>query len=236
MITAKDINAGYGKIQILYNINFMARDREIVTILGPNGSGKSTFLKTLAGHTDVYSGKIYLDDEDITKLPTYERVRRGIIYVRQINSIFLNLNVKENLLMAGYLLDKELFRERLETVLAEFPILKEYYSVKVRNLSGGERQILAIAMALLLRPKIIMLDEPSANLSPKLAEYIFRKICELRDKYNLTIIFAEQAVRKALEISDRAYLLVNGRIIFEGSSKELYEEPELGKLYLGIKK
>jgi branched-chain amino acid transport system ATP-binding protein len=235
MIKTETLNAGYGKIQVLYDINFLANSHEITTIVGPNGSGKSTFLKSIMGLTDIYSGKIFLGNQDITMYQPHERVKLGITYVRQLKGTFSNLTVKENLIMAGYLINKNQFEDRFEMVLQEFPILKQYLLRKVKTLSGGERQMLAMAMALITKPKIMMLDEPTANLAPKIAHEIFKKILNLRDSYNITFIIVEQIVRKSLEISDKAYLIVNGRILYEGESQKLLNNPDLGKLYLGIK-
>jgi len=234
MIETKELNAGYGKIHVLYDVNFTAKPREITVIVGPNGSGKSTLLKTIMGLTTVYSGSIVFEGKDVTTLPPHERAKIGLAYLPQLESTFSNLTVKENLIMAGYMLDEDEFKDRLEMVKNVFPIIQQYWTKKVRYLSGGERQMVAMAMALLRKPKVMMFDEPTAHLAPKIAFQVLSKIIELRDTLGLTIVLVEQSARKALEIGDRAYLLVSGRTIFEGSAKELLAHPELGKLYLGI--
>jgi len=234
MITTKELNAGYGKIHVLYDVNFVANPREITVIVGPNGSGKSTLLKTIMGLTTIYSGSIIFEDKDVTTMPPHERAKIGIAYLPQLESTFANLTVKENMIMAGYMLSEDLYKDRLEMAMNVFPIVKKYWDKKVKTLSGGERQMVAMAMALLRKPKVMMFDEPTAHLAPKIAFTVLNKIIELRDTLGLTVILVEQSARKALEIGDRAYLLVSGRTIFEGSAKELLEHPELGRLYLGI--
>lgn len=234
MIETKELNSGYGKIHVLYDVNFVAKPREITVIVGPNGSGKSTLLKTIMGLTTIYSGEVKFGDMDVTTMPPHERAKIGIAYLPQLESVFTNLTVKENLVMAGYMIDKDDFKDRVEMVLNIYPILKGFMERKAKTLSGGERQMLAMAMALLRKPKVMMFDEPTAHLAPKIAFEVLSKIIELRDTLGLTIVVVEQSARKALEIGDRAYLLVSGRTLFEGDAKELLAHPELGKLYLGI--
>jgi branched-chain amino acid transport system ATP-binding protein len=236
MIEVENLNAGYGKLHVLYDVNLKVNSNEIVTVLGPNGSGKSTLLKTIMGLTTIYGGRIIFNGKDITKLRPDEKARLGLTYIPQIGNVFTNLTVKENLIMAGLTLDKSEFNDRLEYALSVFPFLKACLDRKVKTLSGGERQMLSMAMALIMKSKFIMLDEPTGNLAPKIATEVLNKIVELREQSKLTILLVEQAARKALEMSDRAYLLVSGRVIYEGGSKELLEHPELGKLYLGVKK
>ena len=235
MIETNQLNAGYGKIHVIYDVNFVANPEEITVIVGPNGSGKSTLLKTIMGLTDIYSGKIKFREAEITSVPAHKRARMGITYLPQLESVFTNLTVKENLIMAGYLIkNKDEFQKRLEMVLEIFPTLKDYMPRKARTLSGGERQMLGMAMALIMEPKVMMFDEPTAHLAPRVAFEVIQKIIELKERLGLTIIVVEQSAKKALEIGDRAYLLVSGRVMFEGDAKELLAHPELGKLYLGI--
>ncbi len=235
MIETNLLNAGYGKIHVLYDVNFVANPEEITVIVGPNGSGKSTLLKTIMGLTDIYSGEIKFRDSVITSVPAHERAKIGITYLPQLQSTFTNLTVKENFIMAGYLIkNKDEFEKRLEMALDVFPSIKHYMPRKARTLSGGERQMLAMAMALIMEPKVMMFDEPTAHLAPRIAFEVIQKIVELKERLGLTIIMVEQSAKKALEIGDRAYLLVSGRVVFEGDAKELLAHPELGKLYLGI--
>jgi len=235
LIEVEGLNAGYGKIHILYDVRFSANPKTITVIVGPNGSGKSTLLKTIMGLTTVYSGTIRFDGKNISKLQPHERARIGIAYIPQFGNIFTELSVRENLIMAGYLLSKEEFHDRLDTVISMLPALERFLDRKVKTLSGGERQMLAMAMALIRRPKLMMFDEPTANLAPKIATMVLNKIIELRDKLGLTIILVEQSAKKALEIGEKAYLLVSGRVAFEGLASELLQNPEFGRMYLGIK-
>ncbi len=234
MIETKGLNAGYGKIHVLYDLNFLARPKQITVIVGPNGSGKSTLLKSIMGLTTLYSGTIKYGDHDITQVAKHERAKMGIAYLPQLESVFTNLTVKENLTMAGYTLNEAESQDRMEVVLDFFPVIKDYLRRKARTLSGGERQMLAMAIALLRKPKVMMFDEPTSHLAPKIAFDIFSKIMELRDALNLTIVMVEQSARKALEVGDKAYLLVSGRTTFEGNAGDLLKNPELGRMYLGI--
>lgn len=234
MIETINLNAGYGRAQVLYDFNFSAGENEMVAVVGPNGSGKSTLLKTIMGITRIYSGAVKFEGMDITKLPPHERARHGIAYLPQVGSTFTNLTVWENLFMAGYTIEKEELSERRDMALDVFPVLKGFLNRKAKTLSGGERQMLAMAMALMRKPKVMMFDEPTANLAPNLAVEVLKKIKELSKKLGLTTIIVEQSARMVLEISDKAYLLLSGRPIFEGSARELLEQPKLGKMYLGL--
>jgi len=234
MIETKGLNAGYGKIHVLYDLDFVAKPKQITVVVGPNGSGKSTLLKSIMGLTTLYSGTIKYGDHDITQVAKHERAKMGIAYLPQLESVFTNLTVKENLTMAGYTLNEAESQDRMEVVLDFFPVIKDYLRRKARTLSGGERQMLAMAIALLRKPKVMMFDEPTSHLAPRIAFETFSKIIELRDALNLTIIMVEQSARKALEVGDKAYLLVSGRTTFEGNAGDLLKNPELGKMYLGI--
>jgi branched-chain amino acid transport system ATP-binding protein len=231
----ENLNAGYWKFQVLFNINLKIPEKKIIALVGPNGSGKSTLLKSILGLTDIYSGKIYFNGRDITKLRPDQITRLGIVYLPQVGNTFTNLTVKENLQMAGYILKKEGVNKRMKELMDIFPILRKYKAKKVRFLSGGERQMLAMAMALLKRPKIMLFDEPITNLAPKIASEIYSKIKELRDKYGITVVLADQAIKKALKIAEQSILLICGEVAYEGSSYNLLNHPELGKVFLGIK-
>jgi len=234
MLEAEKINAGYGKLQILFNIDLKAERGKITTIVGPNGSGKSTFLKTVFGLTSVYSGSIIFKGSNITRLPSFKRTRLGMAYLPQTNNVFTNLTVMENLRMAGYTLNEEEFGERLELALSVFPDLKKILDRKAGNLSGGQRQFLAMATALIRNSELLLLDEPSAQLAPKLADAIFSKILEMRDDHGITVLLVEQNAMKALEISDKAYMFVSGRVFYEGSPKPLLTEEKFKKHFLGV--
>ncbi|MCD6529654.1 ABC transporter ATP-binding protein [Candidatus Bathyarchaeota archaeon] len=235
MLKIENLNAGYRDIQVLFDVSLNVGEKEICILVGPNGSGKSTLLKTVMGLTQIYSGEIKFNGETITGLPPHKITKLGIAYLPQIDNVFSNLKVKENLWMAGYILEEKMLKERIKEVLEDFPILKEYLGRKAGTLSGGERQMLAMAMAMIRRPKIMLFDEPTGNLAPKMAVQVLNKIAELREKYGITIVLAEQNAKKALELGDRAFLLVSGKVRFEGKSRDLLNHPELGKIYLGIK-
>jgi len=234
MIKVNQLDAGYGPIQVLYEVDLVADAQRITVIVGPNGSGKSTLLKSIMGSTTVYSGSVTYKGRDITARPKHQVANMGIAYLPQVESVFAKLTVKENLIMAGHALEKEEFEARQQEVIGMFPFLKERLKAKATTFSGGERQMLAMAMALLRKPEVIMLDEPITHLDPKITSQVVDKIVELRDGLNLTVLLVEQNVKTALEISDKAYLLASGRTMYEGPSRELLGNPELGRMYLGI--
>jgi branched-chain amino acid transport system ATP-binding protein len=234
MIKVNQLDAGYGPIQVLYEVDLVADAQQITVIVGPNGSGKSTLLKSIMGSTTIYSGSVTYKGRDITARPKHQVAKMGIAYLPQVESIFTKLTVKENLIMAGHALEKEEFEARQQEVIGLFPLLKERLKVKATTFSGGERQMLAMAMALLRKPEVVMLDEPITHLDPKITSQVVDKIIELRDGLNLTVLLVEQNVKTALEISDKAYLLASGRTMYEGPSRELLGNPELGRMYLGI--
>lgn len=234
MIKAKGINAGYGQAQVLYDFNFDVLKREKIAIIGPNGSGKSTLLKTLMGLTTLYSGVIEFEGKDISKLEPYERARLGLAYLPQVGSTFENLTITENLRMAGYTINKIDRSERMEEVLDIFPILKNYVDEKAKVLSGGMRQMLATSIALMRRPKLMMFDEPTANLAPNLAEEVLERLIGIEEQLGITVIFVEQNATMVLEVCDKAYLLANGRVNYTGDAKKLLENPRFGQIFLGI--
>lgn len=233
-LIVRGLNAGYGKLQVLFDVNMEARKGDITVIVGPNGSGKSTLLKTIFGLTTIYSGTIQLNGEEITKLKPHQIARLGVAYLPQVENVFANLTVRENLMMAGYTLQREEIPGRVEEVLEVFPVLKSYLARKAKMLSGGERQMLAMAMALMRKPVLMMFDEPTAGMAPKLIASTLNKIVELRDTLGITILLVEQNAKKALEIGDTAHLLVAGRSIYSGSAQQLLSHPELSQLYLGL--
>lgn len=235
MLKVNEVSSGYGKLQILSDVSIQAGGGELTVIVGPNGSGKSTLLKTICGLTNIYKGTIMLDGITISGLPPHLIARSGIAYLPQTESVFTNLTVKENMKLAGYTIPKGDFENRFNEVIQLFPQLLTYLDTKVTNLSGGERQMLAMAMALIREPRVIMFDEPTANLAPKLATQVLNTIASLAREKKLTVLLVEQNARRALEIGDRAYLLVGGRKAFEGSAKELLEHKELARLYLGLR-
>ncbi len=234
MLRVEGLNAGYKELHILFDVNAEVEKNSITTVVGPNGSGKSTLLKAVFGLATVHSGRVIFKDEDITKIPPHEKTKLGLAYLPQIENVFVNLTVLENLKIAGYVLPNDELKERMDLALDVFPELRYHLNRKAGTLSGGERQFLAIAMALVKRSELIMLDEPTAQLSPKLADAVFDKIVELRDRLKLTILLVEQNVKRALEISDNAYMLISGKVVFEGSAIELLEHEKFERFCMGL--
>lgn len=235
MLEIKNLNAGYGKLQILFDISLNVEKNKLTAIVGPNGSGKSTLLKTIFGLTNVFSGHIFYEGKDITNIRPHVAARIGIAYLPQVDNVFTELTIEENLKMAAYTLDNKIAKERIYEVLELFPVLRKKYRNKALYMSGGERQMLAIAMNLIRRPKLMLFDEPTANLSPLLAEQILNTIVKLVKEFDITVVLVEQNAFRALEIADNACLLVSGKVAYIGSSKELIANSELGRMYLGLK-
>jgi branched-chain amino acid transport system ATP-binding protein len=235
MLEVSGVSAGYGGLRILNDVSMRAEEGDVTVIVGPNGSGKSTLLKTIAGLTNLYSGEVILNGEKISELPPHVIARSGLAYLPQTESVFVQLTVEENVRMAAYSVSQTDYPPRLARSLQMFPQIQPYMKSKVQNLSGGERQMVAITMAMMREPKVIMFDEPTANLSPKLATLVLDTVKSLAKARKLAVIIVEQNARKALQLGDTAYLLVGGRKAFEGSCNELLSHPELGRMYLGLR-
>jgi branched-chain amino acid transport system ATP-binding protein len=234
MLNVERVSAGYGSLQILNEVSLKAEPNRITVIVGPNGSGKSTLLKTIAGLTSIYQGHVTLDGQIISNLLPHEIARLGVAYLPQTESTFTHLTVAENFKMAGYTVRSEDFLERKQNALKIFPKLTAYMNTRVDRLSGGERQMVAMSMALLRKPNTIMFDEPTANLAPIIATQVLDTIVYLSQNSGITILLVEQNATRALQIGHYAYLLVNGSTVFEGPTKALLEHQELGRLYLGL--
>jgi len=232
MIKIENLVSGYGNIEILHMISMHVSLGEIVTIIGPNGSGKSTIFKTIFGLIKPQKGRIYFDNENITNMDPTIIVRKGLSYVPQGRSIFPNLSVLDNLEMGAYIRNDEEVQEDIEGIFNLFPILKERMNSKAYVLSGGEQQMLVIGRALMLKPKMLMLDEPTLGLAPKLVEMIFNKLLEI-NKSGITLLIIEQNARKALQLANRAYVLDLGEIKFEGTGENVLKNENVRKLYLG---
>jgi len=235
MLQAKNVSAGYGKLQILSEVSFRAEAGDVTVVVGPNGSGKSTLLKTFAGLTNLFGGEIALDDASLTGLPPHVIARKGLAYLPQTDSVFVHLTVEENVKMAAYTVSGADYPARLAACLEMFPQIQQYMKSKVQNLSGGERQMVAMTMAMMREPKVVMFDEPTANLSPKLATLVLDTVRDIAKVKKLTVVLVEQNARKALQMADRAYLLVGGRNVFEGGGSELLSHAELARMYLGLR-
>lgn len=234
MLQVNHVSAGYGSLQILSDVSVEAIPNRITVIVGPNGSGKSTLLKTIAGLTRIYSGDVSLDGRSISALPAHEIAKSGVAYLPQTESTFTKLTVAENLRMASYTLDTGDYEARLMSSLDIFPRLQNYMNTKVANLSGGERQMVAMTMALLRKPTVIMFDEPTANLAPIIANQVLGTISKIASGAGVTTLLVEQNATRALQLGQYAYLLVNGKVAFQGSTSDLLGHRELGKLYLGL--
>jgi branched-chain amino acid transport system ATP-binding protein len=233
MLEIKNLNSGYAKVSVLRNVAFHVDEDEMVAIIGPNGAGKSTLLKTITGLVKAQSGNVIFGKDDITGLVPNEVIRKGIAYVPEGGRPFPNMTVLDNLLMGAYSNHSVLKTGVLEEIYDLFPILKKRSSQFARVLSGGERQMLAIARGLISRPKLIMLDEPSLGVAPKLVDEIYEKIRALKG-LGLTVLLVEQNTGYALELADRGYVLENGQIAMEGSAAELTGSDHIKKFYLGI--
>jgi len=231
LLEAKRITAGYGETEILHRVFVKVNQGEIVSIVGPNGAGKSTLLKTILGLLKPREGKVILEAEDITGLDPDRIVRKGICYVPQTDNVFASLTVQENLEMGAFI-RKDNYQNRIQEIYTIFPDLEERRKDRAGKLSGGQRQMVAIGRALMLEPKIILLDEPSASLAPKLVRLIFQKITEI-NRSGVGILMVEQNIREALRIADQAYVLAMGRNRFHDTGQALLNNQEVGKLYLG---
>ena len=230
MLKANNISSYYGNIQALDNISIEVNKGEIVSIIGSNGAGKSTLLMTLCGIVPAKSGSIFFNDIDISSLPTHEIIRMGVSQSPEGRRIFPKLTVYENLLIGDPLKkEKDI---NLDFIFEIFPRLKERISQRGGTLSGGEQQMLSIGRALVSQPSLLLLDEPSLGLAPIIVKQIFDTIKRINKENNTTILLVEQNAFGALKLSDRGYVLVNGKVTISGNSKELLENPEINKAYL----
>ncbi|MCL1936516.1 MAG: ABC transporter ATP-binding protein [Defluviitaleaceae bacterium] len=232
MLSVEDINIYYGNIHSVKNVSFTVEEGNIVSLIGANGAGKSTILKTISGIMRSKSGKILFKNENIENTEPYKIVRNGLSHVPEGRRVFLGQSVYENLEMGHYTQPKSTFKERLEFVYTKFPRLKERRKQPAGTLSGGEQQMLAIGRALMVMPKLLMLDEPSMGLAPMLIHQIFDIIKDLNKK-GITILLVEQNAKMALNISNKAYVLETGKIISSGDSKSLLQDNIIKTAYLG---
>jgi ABC-type branched-subunit amino acid transport system ATPase component len=230
-LVAEGITSGYDEVPIVQDVSIHVGQDEIVTIIGPNGAGKSTVLKALFGFLPVWQGRVSLAGDDVTGLAPEVLVCRGIAFVPQTENIFPSLSIRENLTMGG-ITRADGVEERISWVFELFPVLAERPRERAGRLSGGQRQTLAIARALMLEPRILLLDEPSASLSPKMVETVLANIVEI-NRRGTAVLMVEQRARQALAISDRAYVLANGRNRLEGPASDLLANDEVRRLYLG---
>ena len=225
------MTGGYGGPDIITSCTVDVNKGEIVAILGPNGAGKSTAMKAMLGLLNLKSGKVIIDGKDISKLTPQDRVKEGIAFVPQTRNVFTGLSVQENLEMGAYLRE-ERFEKIIDEIYELFPILKEKKSQLVGELSGGQRQQVALGRALMIKPSVLMLDEPTAGVSPIVMDELFDHILKVK-KTNVAIIMVEQNAKQALSIADRGYVLVTGENKFSGTGKELLNDPEVRRSFLG---
>ncbi len=232
LLRCEALVAGYlPGVDILRGVHVELRTGELVGIIGPNGAGKSTLVKTLFGLVPVRAGTVFYEGEDVTDLPAHELVARGIGYVPQVANVFPSLTVLENLQMGAYL-NPGSFEERFAFVSDLFPLLRARHRQRVGSLSGGERQMVALARALMLEPRVLLLDEPSAGLSPANQDQVFDRVRDIHAA-GASIVMVEQNARRCLQISDRAYVLDDGRNAYDGTGAELLNDPKVVDLYLG---
>lgn len=232
VIEVDGVHAGYGEAEILHAVELSIARDEIVTIIGPNGAGKSTLLKVVMGYLVPTQGSVRFRGEDVSRLRPDQRARIGIAYVPQLEHTFTSLTVEENLRMGGYTLDRDTMRRRIDEQYQRFPRLAERRKQRVRTMSGGERQQLAMARALMTDPQLLLLDEPSAALSPKLAGQVFDQVRRIHDE-GIAIGIVEQDAQRSLEISHRGYVLVDGQNAFTDAADRILENEEIRRLYLG---
>ena len=232
ILQAENITAGYTtEVNILSDVGIRLKSGQIVSVIGPNGAGKSTLLKTIFGILKPTNGKISLKDEDITGLKPDKVANKGISYVPQVDNVFPSLTIQENLEMGAFI-RKDDFSQRLNEIYELFPVLGERKKQKAGQLSGGQRQMVAMGRALMVDPQVLLLDEPSAGLSPKLVDMIFEKIIDI-NKTGVSMIIVEQNAREALKMADHGYVLAMGRNVLDDTGKALLANEEVGRLYLG---
>lgn len=232
LIEVDEVHAGYGAAEILHGVTLRLRPAEIVTIIGPNGAGKSTLLRVIMGHLIPQKGAVRLRGETVTTARPDLRVRSGIAFVPQLDNVFPSLTVTENLKMGGYLLNRGALLAQIDKVLGEFPALRRFAGQRARNLSGGQRQMLAMARAMMTEPEILLLDEPSAALSPRMAGEIFDRVAEI-NATGRAILIVEQEAHRSLSVSHRGYVLVDGRNAYEGPARGILEDEKLRAAFLG---
>lgn len=231
LLDIKNLNVLYGNLQVLWDISLTVREGEIVTIIGSNGAGKSTLVETIFGLTKPSSGKIEFNGENLLRIRTNNIVQKGLALVPEKREIFSKMTVHDNLALGGYMTGED--QENFDFIFEMFPVLHERTEQLAGTLSGGEQQMLAIGRSLMSKPKMLVLDEPSLGLSPLLVSSVLETIKKLNEK-GLTVLLVEQNVFHALEISDRGYVIENGKIIIEGNSADLLHNEEIKTAYLGI--
>jgi len=234
-LTINKLSAGYGKMEILHDFNLTISKAQSLCLIGPNGAGKSTILHSIYGFTNIFSGKIELDGKEITKLTPAEKLKSvGIAYILQDNSVFPDMTVEENLLMGGYIKDKtEESYQEAEKIFEKYESLRNRRNQPAKVLSGGERRLLEISRALVMKPTVLLVDEPSIGLEPKYIDMVFEILGDLQKNEKKTIILVEQNAKKGLQFADIGYVLVSGETAIAGKGDDLLNNPDVGRLFLG---
>ena len=232
VLAIDDLHAGYGQIRVLHGVTLSIAQGEIVTLIGANGAGKTTLLKTVSGLIRPTGGRILFEDRDIVRLPAHRTVEMGICQVAEGRAILKRMTVLENLRMGAHVRRDPEIDADMAGIMRRFPALGERQGQPAGTLSGGEQQMLAIGRALMARPRLLLLDEPSLGLAPMIITEIFRMLRELRDEGH-TIFLVEQNARRALQLADRGYVLERGKIVLEGSGADILDDPEIQRTYLG---
>jgi branched-chain amino acid transport system ATP-binding protein len=234
VLSTRALVSGFERdLPIVRGVDLSVRKGEFLLLLGPNGAGKSTLVKTIAGLVPVHSGAILLEEADLTATPPHARVRRGLAFVPQTDNVFTTLTIHENLLVAAQILPKNARGGRISELYSMFPDLARLRALRARALSGGQRQMLAVARALVIEPSVLILDEPSAGLAPKIVSEVFARLKAI-NAIGVTMILVEQNVKAALAITDRAVVLVEGEVRLEGTSASLAADPAVGTLFLRV--
>ena len=234
MLEVEKVSAGYGMVQILWDVTFQVNEKEIVTIIGPNGAGKTTLVRTIAGLIQAKNGAVRFKGENIERLPSFERVKKGITLIPEGRDIFPRLTVEENLALGAYTVnDKDTIKRTKEEVYQIFPVLKKKEKALAQTLSGGEQQMLVICRSLMSKPQLLILDEPSLGLAPIIVEKVLDTLVKINED-GVTILLVEQNIRDSLNIANRAYVLEEGKIIIEGEGRQLLSNDHIKEVYLGI--
>lgn len=233
VLQVRGLSAGYGKAPVVRGIDLDVGAKEVVAVIGPNGAGKSTLLKSLTGNLPLLTGQIFLGTKDVSTKAAHQLARLGIAYVPQVNDTFNTLTVRENLEIGGYQLSKRALNERIADVLRVFPHLAGMASRRAQKLSGGERKMLAMARVLLLRPQAVILDEPTAGLSPQMANRVLKEHVPKLVEQDAAVILVEQRAAEALEVSDWGYVLVNGEILLSAAATSLRARDDIADVFLG---
>jgi len=234
MLEVENVSAAYSLIQILWDVSFKIKEKEIVSIIGPNGAGKTTLVKTIMGLLPAKNGTIRFKGENIEKLPTYEIVKKGVTLIPEGREIFPRMTVEENMLLGAYTInDKNAVKESKERIYQIFPVLKKKEKALAQTLSGGEQQMLVICRSLMSNPELLILDEPSLGLAPIIVGKVLDTLRKINEE-GVTILLVEQNIRDSLNIADRGYVLEEGKIIIEGKGRELLSNEHIKEVYLGI--